>query len=1431
MKSTDVFNINQVRDRFARAILLIAGFLILLCNTGKGQSIVTEKVTLGLRNESMETAIKRIEQQSVFRFFYRNEDVRPLVHLNLPTATRTITQTLDALLQNSYLSFRQIDQHILLERRDQLGSYEIRGRVLDSADRKAVANASVFLSNATIGCKTADDGTFVLHNVMAGKYDLVVSIIGFGTYNRNVIVTNNNVDSPDIILFPKTIALNEVKVKFKADPDREKYYGWFKDEFLGTSDLARQCKILNPEVLDLNYDEAKKRLTASSDDFLEIENRALGYKIKYLLTDFSFQTAKVDEKNIFYRGDVLFEKLAGTPREENRWKKNREKVYENSPMHFLRSAVNNRLEEDGFRVQALITYTNPEHPSGSPVKKLLPSPLYKKDIIQATNQAGQFALAYNADGLYVRYSKTRRFHINEDLKDFYSSGNTENTLVKFNLPRVFFYGNGVITNPYSVLFYGAWGKNRMAELLPVDYELPTDKIKNAGNAIPKTNETHDLPSQSNYLQAELLRLKTTSDSINEPHAPEKIYLQLDKPNYAIGDTIWFKAYLFHAPTLGLSAKSGIMYVDIANDSSTFIKQYRLPVKDGLSWGDIDLTDFPAGNYTLRAYTGWMRNFGADGFFYKRFIVADARYESWLANSQTTSAVVNGKLQANVKLQLSDINKTAVAGKALQLEVMAGNHHLYKQQAQTDQKGMLDVNFTVPDKATGLNLIAEDKQSGNKTTIPINLNRAEHADIQFLPEGGNLIAGLPAHIGFKALGEDGKGINISGIITDHNQKKVAAFQSLHTGMGSFDMTVQPGESYAAKVILPGGVVKEYPLPAVKSTGAVLNVINPADRDSVTVSVAATNDLVQSGGSYFLIGKSRGIICYAAVLSFKAGTVRRNIAKQLFPSGITHFILTNAKGQPLNERLVFIDHHDNLQVAFTTDKPVYAPHDSVAMHISVTDSTGTPVAGNFSMAITDDGQVKQDTINSENIITCLLLTGDLKGYIEEPGYYLQTNNTQTWQALDNLLLTQGWVSYDWQADKQHPEFAAEDEFTVKGQVQNVINHGVKATHVTLLSKSPLFVRDTITDKDGRFVFRNFPVIDTPRFIIKAVNRHDKSFNVGIVMDDDKPPLFIMPAGPANRPWYLNSDTSLLNIAKNNHIRIHQEYFAATGHLLEEVKIIARKTVKGSQNLNGPGNADLVLDEKDMIKAGKKTWLDLLQEKIKGFRTGNIKTYLTRFFVQHKSMGDVMSATSNSYPGPYFPWYFVEDKSVKFIIDGIPFGSTSRSPDLGVPNITDITEYLQSHDAEDIKGIELNSTHKYSSEYFNRYFPSDWSPLVRMYLHTFDFAFIEITTRSGRGPEIRSTPGMYLYKPLALSWPKQFYKPRYMVTDAAKRLPDLRSTITWESNVSADKNGKATIWFYTAGNPGTYTLTIEGTDGNGNLGFKMGKITIGKPGKINN
>ena len=810
---------------------------------------------------------------------------------------------------------------------------------------------------------------------------------------------------------------------------------------------------------------------------------------------------------------------------------------------------------------------------------------------------------------------------------------------------------------------------------------------------------------------QLLHIKSSEDSLIKSYPAEKLYLQLDKPNYAVGDTLWFKAYLFHAPTLALSAKSGIMYIDIADDGNKVIKKLRLPVSQGISWGNISLSDVAAGNYTLRAYTTWMRNFGEECFFYQRFTVV-------------------GEPKDNVE-----------TGSAISLSI-------------------------VKRLAAGATIKSE--------------KRSSQVDVQFLPEGGKLVAGLPAHIGFKAIGGDGRGLYLAGIIVDSENRQVATFSALHLGMGSFDLPVKPGEHYTAKVNLPYGTVSEFPLPSIKVSGTVLNVINPSDQDSVIISIAATIDLVQPGNSYFLIGKARNVICYAAVINFNsAGTIRKNLPKGLFPSGVAHFILMNAQNQPLNERLIFIDHHDNLPIKIEKDKPAYEPHDSVAMHIRVSDINGNPVKGNFSVAVTDDNQVNIDSLQ-DNIYSHLLLSSELKGYLEQPDYYFETGNET---ALDNLLLTQGWVNYDWTADKQKPQYAPEQELAVNGRVINGFNKPVKGSRITLLSKRPPMLIETLTNNEGHFTFHRFPQIDTPIFFLSAVNRNNNSFNVGIVMDDVKPPSWNIHL--LNDMADTLADTGLVVVAKNNRVRKEQTYLTPNSHLLKEVRINAKKIVKDSQNLNGPGNADLVLDEEDVVKEGKKSWLEVFLKKIKGFKE---VTYY------------------------HSPDYFIYDREVIFLVDGDPIVPMNAYPYLDY--LDDIANALKIHSAEDIKGIEANISSEFNMRYNTLFFPGDINA---------DFAYIDITTRSGHGPQLDNTPGNYLYKPLALSKPAQFYSPRYTVTDTAKHLPDTRSTIYWQPNVSTAADGSATVLFYTADKPSTYTLIIQGTDMNGGLGYKKVKMRV--------
>jgi len=310
-----------------------------------------------------------------------------------------------------------------------------------------------------------------------------------------------------------------------------------------------------------------------------------------------------------------------------------------------------------------------------------------------------------------------------------------------------------------------------------------------------------------------------------------------------------------------------------------------------------------------------------------------------------------------------------------------------------------------------------------------------------------------------------------------------------------------------------------------------------------------------------------------------------------------------------------------------------------------------------------------------------------------------------------------------------------------------------------------------------------------MIQARNKRGKSFNVGITMDEFMPPVFLQNAGRVT-PWYVNSDTLLLHNLDNTLIKQQQRAkLQGLGHILKEVVIKDKKVIKNSKNLNGPGGADQIFDEQDIMKAGKLTLEDLLLQKIKGFRDG----YTFRSHIRT---------------------YFVEDEPVHFIFDGM-YLDNFYTP-TGEPNgyYHFVKPYLDYYTAEDITGIEVMYNVRYNVRYIETY--------ISPHFVGQPIAFIEITTRAQKGPFMKTTPGTYLYKPMAFSLPAQFYRPRYTVKKAATGA-DLRSTIHWEPNIITDTAGNASVSFYSADKPATYTILIEGTNLNGQVGFKRQLVTV--------
>jgi len=227
-----------------------------------------------------------------------------------------------------------------------------------------------------------------------------------------------------------------------------------------------------------------------------------------------------------------------------------------------------------------------------------------------------------------------------------------------------------------------------------------------------------------------------------------------------------------------------------------------------------------------------------------------------------------------------------------------------------------------------------------------------------------------------------------------------------------------------------------------------------------------------------------------------------------------------------------------------------------------------------------------------------------------------------------------------------------------------------------------------------------------------------------------------------------------------------------------IRATRKIRGSKNLNEDGGADQVITEKILEATPKENLLYVLSKQIPGF--------------------PVLRGAP-----------FVIGKSkVEIVIDGIDLGWFEMDP----------IDVLQYYSAEDVKGIEVMKSVKYNLSYQSKFYdPMD-----------IDFidppVFIEITTKTGAGPFMKRTPGVYLYKPLVPVIAKAFYSPRYIDPDQENIFPDLRSTIYWDPNIITNKEGKAEVSFYASESKSSYLIILQGTDLAGRFGVLYDYINIG-------
>jgi hypothetical protein len=329
-------------------------------------------------------------------------------------------------------------------------TYSISGTVKNTKG-ELIESATVFLAGSEKAVATNKEGIFKFNGISSGTYQVVITMVGYTSAKQNVIVQNKP-ETVSMVLGEKQIVLNEVIIGDKGA--RAKHLKTFVKYFMGESANAKACKIINPDVIE--FSTTKGVLMATTPDFLIIENSNLGYRIKYLLKSFSYNTPM---DVTLYDGDCIFEQLTGTAEQQVKWNKNRKATYEGSLMHYLRSVFKNTAHTEGFLTYAIIGNTFPItiNPNEVPTEQI---------VKHLDSNFVAFKYKYRFYTIFDKKKAAKLMTMTDATSDFIENlpSNASIFRVDSQIDR-----RGSYADYKELLIQGAWGRKRLGDQLPLEY--------------------------------------------------------------------------------------------------------------------------------------------------------------------------------------------------------------------------------------------------------------------------------------------------------------------------------------------------------------------------------------------------------------------------------------------------------------------------------------------------------------------------------------------------------------------------------------------------------------------------------------------------------------------------------------------------------------------------------------------------------------------------------------------------------------------------------------------------------------------------------------------------------------------------------------------------------------------------------------------------
>ena len=851
-----------------------------------------------------------------------------------------------------------------------------------------------------------------------------------------------------------------------------------------------------------------------------------------------------------------------------------------------------------------------------------------------------------------------------------------------------------------------------------------------------------------FLPADEIFYRTSRQSILCP--PEKVYLHTDRNVYIAGDTIWMKAYVVDGIAHVPMKLSQYVYVTLQNPFLENVVQVKLKAdKEGFIYGHIPLPDnLPKGEYSLCAYTQYMTNFDNEYFFKKRITV----------NSVMNKSIRMEAVQRGRNLDISFVNP--ITGEIQNVRNCAAK-------LPSGDISILHEGDAYRIKFHNTKEKVVLIQAGNYQEF-VNVDVKDEYDVSFLPEGGNLVTGTFNRVAFKCINSSGQGEDVVGTLRDERDSILLEFKSLYRGMGTLSFIPAPGKKYTAVCENIKGYQKRFELPA--STDKYTMQVNQI-RDKVYVKVLFS-PYNQHDEKLLVIAHQRG-------WPVKIGKWRKKTPGLVcnhddFIEGVASFLLVNELGQIVSERMIFIQKDKPLEGKLHTENPIPGKREKVKLSLKVSEKWWN---GDCSVSVTDNQDARPDSC--DNILSSLLLSADLRGYVESPAWYFQKDANDSTnlrlRALDALMMTQGWRKYDfrkaWAQVYKEPALLPETSQQITGKVTSRVKRTpIGEANVQLMLPLSGVKEETKTTADGTFLFNGFDAPDSTVFWLSAFTEKGKS-NVVLELD-----TIVRPVLNAKLPPY-RSNTNLVNkeyfSSMTDKADYRSVYEKGIRHLfLDEVLVTASKIKPMTEYEKVPMGKSI--KEKDIAQSGTIDMHTLLQQKVPGIQMG---TYTDEEGESHSIIA-------------------LRNTPILVIVDDVVLN----------PLITDDYENMQaiqiinSLNKEDIAQIDVIRG----------------GAFVLAYHSKATGGLMAITTKRGaEGYNAQWGPtNLKTIMPLGFQQPVEFYSPRYELTsEKEKSTPDLRTTIHWQPRLKV-KNGKVDVEFYTADGLVDYSVVIEGIGKDGSL-----------------